>query len=441
MTGGIARGGAVLAGAAALVAGSALLLLVPQAIGPLQGLLALGLAGAAALAWPEGAMAAWLILVATTPEMWLSDMIGHHETIIALLKVTGLAIIGLAALRRGSRFDRYNPGFAFLVMFVGGFVHGLWPGLTPLASLRSLVGSAAPFAAGFMRAEARMRAAIIRCTIIGPAVTVAFGLLLHAAGLRALYGVQLGAIRLQASSSPAFLGGFAMIAIYAGLVAFAGSGRRREWAWIGANFLILLASGARAPLALATFATLATLLSVEAPDFGMRARLGLLTTGGAAFGAVLLAGPALHFVRVIDLIHLGDAASLSNRNLIWPYFEAALARSPWLGWGVGAGKVIVPLHSPIGRFLGTNAAHDEYLRIACEGGVPGALLLFGLLGLWLFRGSAALPVGQRRLIRLVFLAFAVQSLTDNTLIATTSLTFFTWARAVFINPDEGSAPA
>jgi O-antigen ligase len=156
---------------------------------------------------------------------------------------------------------------------------------------------------------------------------------------------------------------------------------------------------------------------------------------------VLLAGPALHFVRVIDLIHLGDAASLSNRNLIWPYFEAALARSPWLGWGVGAGKVIVPLHSPIGRFLGTNAAHDEYLRIACEGGVPGALLLFGLLGLWLFRGSAALPVGQRRLIRLVFLAFAVQSLTDNTLIATTSLTFFTWARAVFINPDEGSAPA
>lgn len=413
----------------------------PEGVVPLLGLAALGIALAGAMAWPGATMAGWLILVGTTPEMWLSDMIGHHETIIALLKLAGLMIIGLAGLRHGFRFDRFNPSLPFVFMLIGGLVHGLWPALSGLSSLRSLIGASSPFAAGFLRPDARMRAIIIRCTIIGPGITVLFGLALFSMGLRALYGMQLGAIRLQASSSPAFLGGFAMIAIYAGLVEFVGRGRLREWVFIAVNFLILVASGARAPLALATFATIAALLLVRTPYLDGRRRIVLIACGGIGLGLVLVAGPMLHFVRVLDLIHLGDAESLSNRNLIWPYFEAAFEHSPWIGWGVGAGKVIVPLHSPIGRFLGTNAAHDEYLRIACDGGVIGAGLLFTFLTLWLFRGSAALPEGQRRLIRLVFFAFAVQSFTDNTLIATTSLTFFTWARAVFINPDEGSSPA
>jgi len=91
--------------------------------------------------------------------------------------------------------------------------------------------------------------------------------------------------------------------------------------------------------------------------------------------------------------------------------------------------VIVQLHFHLGPLPGTNVAHNECLRIAAEGGLPGAVLLFALRALW--RGSIALPPDQRRAIRLVFLAFAVQSVTDNTLIATTSLAFFTSARAVF----------
>ncbi|MHB1304259.1 MAG: O-antigen ligase family protein [Acidiphilium sp.] len=426
---------------ASLACFGAVVLAMPQAVVPLLEVIALGLVLFLAWARPVAALALWLIVVETTPEMWLSDLIGHHELIIALLKAAGLALIGLAALRDGARFDRFNPTYAFLAMFVGGMMHGLWPGLTAMASLRSLIGSAAPFAAGYLRMTPRMRAAIIRYTIAGPAIAVLFGAMLSVLGLRALYGVQLGAIRLQASSSPAFLGGFAMIAVYAGLVEFLGSGRRREIGWIAVNFFILVATGARAPLALAAAVTLATLLAAPSPHLTPRRRVVLLALWGAVGGIVLMAASALDFVRAIDLIHLGDAANLSNRPLIWPFFEAAIAKSPWFGWGVGAGKVIVPLHSHIGRFLGTNAAHNEYLRIGAEGGIFGAILLFALLTLWLFRGSAALPAGQRRIIRLVFLAFAVQSLTDNTLIATTSLAFFIWARAVFADRDEGRTAA
>lgn len=72
--------------------------------------------------------------------------------------------------------------------------------------------------------------------------------------------------------------------------------------------------------------------------------------------------------------------SLSNRNLIWPVYEAAFLRSPWFGWGTGSGKVVVPVGTLLWHLLGTNAAHDEYLRIAVEGGVFGLalLLLFAL---------------------------------------------------------------
>jgi O-antigen ligase len=413
---------------------------VPALTVPLLVLIALGLAAAVAYAKPVAAMIAWLIVVETTPEMWLSDMIGDHELIIALLKTAGLLIIGLAALRDGARADRFNPSYAFLWMFGTGIVHGFWPGLSLIASFRSLIGSAAPFAAGYLRLTGSMRRAIIGCTIIGPSITVGYGSLLAAIGARPLYATQLGAIRLAASSSPAFLGGFAMIAIFAGLVAFLADGRSRNWGWIGVNYLILIATGARAPLGMAGFVTLATLLATPSQFLTASRRAGLLALGGAGLGAVLMAGSALHFIRVVDLIHLGDAGSLSNRQLIWPFFEAAAWRSPWVGWGVGAGKVVVSLKSHIGRFLGTNAAHNEYLRITVEGGVIGALALFGMITMWLWRGSAALAVGPRRIIRLVFLAFAVQSLTDNTLIATTSLVFFTWARAILVNPDE-SPPA
>jgi O-antigen ligase len=425
----IARRDPIALTAIALLAGFGILAwLIPPLILPSLAILALAAAAAIAYTMPVATMAAWLILVETTPEMWLSDIIGNHELIIALLKATGLLIIALAALRQGARFDRYNPAYAFALIFIDGLCHGLYPGLTPAASLRSLIGSAAPFATGYLRLTDAMRRTIVRCTIRGPAITILFGIALAIAGIRPLYTVELGAIRLAASSTPAFLGGFAMIAIFAALLEFLRTGRQRAFAWVGLNFIILLATGARV--------TLATLITAPTSILPTTRRVTLLSLGGAGLGIVLMAASALHVIRVIDLIHLGDAASLSNRQLIWPYFETAARQSPLLGWGIGAGKVVVAMQSPIARLLGTNAAHNEYLRIVVEGGIIGALALLTALTLWLWRGSAAVPAAQRRIIRLVFLAFAVQSLTDNTLIATTSLVFFTWARAVFVNHDE-----
>ncbi len=410
--------------------------MLPPWIARAELFLALLVLAALAYAKPVWAMVAWLVAVQSSPEMWLSDLIGQHELIIAVLKAAGLAVMALAAWREGARFDRYNPGFAFGAMFVGGIVHGFWPGLTLLASVRSLIGSAAPFGAGFFKLSAPMRRAIIRVTIAGPVLTVLFGAVLDALGVRAMVGFEQGALRLAAASSPAFLGGFAMIGVYAGILAYLR--RKNPWllGWIGLDLLVLVGTGARAPLGLAAFVLVATLVAVPSAQLSLQRRMVLLSLLVGSAGLMLLVLPDVRFIRVIDLWRLGEAGDLSNRTLIWPAFERAIAASPWLGWGVGAGKVVVNLHSSLGELLGTNAAHCEYLRIPTEGGFIGAALLVALLVLWVWRGSAKLPRDQRIVIRLVFFAFAVQSVTDNTLIATTSLAFFTWARAVLVFADE-----
>jgi O-antigen ligase len=92
--------------------------------------------------------------------------------------------------------------------------------------------------------------------------------------------------------------------------------------------------------------------------------------------------------------------------------------------------------SSLNHLIGTNAAHDEYLRIGAEGGALGIALLVGLLAAWVARGSAALPPGRRWLMRAIFIAFAIHSATDNTLIATTSSVFFIWVAAVFATAQE-----
>jgi O-antigen ligase len=382
-------------------------------------------------AWaPAAATVLWICALETSPDEWLAALIGGHETIIAVMKAAGLVLALVMGLRFGARADRYNPAFAFAAMFGTGLVHGLYPGLDLSGSLRSLVGSAAPFLFGFVRLPAGWRRAVIGAVIHGPAVAVLFGALLAAAGLHPMYDVEQGALRLGASGQPPFLAGFTLIAIYAGLLEWVRGHRNRPGPMLAVNFVILVLTGARVPLALAVLLLLGVLLW-RRQLLALIAAIGLLCLG-------LVFADSLHFIRAVDLLQLGEAADLSNRGLIWPIFAAAIAASPWVGWGVGAGKVIVPVSSGLDQLVGTNAAHDEYLRIGAEGGGLGLALLIVLLALWVVRGSRHLAPGPRWLMRAIMVAFALHSATDNTLIATTSSVLFIWMSAVFA-PEEDPA--
>jgi hypothetical protein len=82
------------------------------------------------------------------------------------------------------------------------------------------------------------------------------------------------------------------------------------------------------------------------------------------------------------------------------------------------------------------AAHNEYLRMAVEGGRLGRSLLIVLFVLWVVRHTRRLCRADWVIMRLAFLGFAVHAYTDNVLIATTACVFFAFVAAVFARPCE-----
>jgi O-antigen ligase len=434
----VGRGGAAPVGvAAALLAAAVLAVTAPSLFW--VALAAAVLAGVALLVLrhPAACCALWLLLLGSTPEMWLGEMLGdgpgrldNWALIIAAEKLAGFALVLLCVFRFGPRMDAFNPGFAFAAIAGAGFAHGLHPRLEPAESLRSLLGSASLYAFSFSRLSRGWAAAIVLVCRALPLAIVVAGVALDAAGLRPLFVADESGLRLQATTHPAFLGGMALTALYAGLVELYRRGRAAELALMGVNGAILVLSGARAPLLIGAVVIAAALLLVPSARVPARARVALLLAGGVALPALAAVASALSGIRLFNLLS-GDAANLSNRDLIWPLFADAWEASPVWGWGLGAGKIILPDTSELAKLLGTTAAHNEYLRIGAEGGDVGLALLLVTFAAWVGAHTARLASGERAIIRLVFLGFAAHCYTDNVLIATSSSVFFAWVSAVF----------
>ncbi len=429
------------ASAAALAVLAAVAALMPLAYGAL-----LGLAGVAALGFLVMRHTVlfcvlWLTATGMTIEMAISDLIGldAFQPTIAALKAIGLALAAVCAIRWGWRPDPLNPAWAFAVMAGTGLATGLYPGLAPTDSVRSWVGSVAPFAFCFCRLPRRWVSAILAAVRWCPVVAVAAAMILAAAGIRPLF-VDSGGMRLAGIGHPAFLAGVALTAICACLVEVFRTAGRAVTLLLGTNLLILLLTGARAPMAYAVAVIGLSLAFVPSRALPRHAR-GLLVLCGAACLAVMLAlADELSAVRIFNLLQ-SDATNLSGRDRLWPSFEAAAAESPVLGWGIGAGNVVIPPDSAVAKLLRTWAAHNEYLRIRVEGGWFGLILLVGMFTIWVVRRSAPLCPSDRSIVRFAFLAYAALAFTDNVLISTPACVMVTFAAALFARGELERADA
>ena len=398
-------------------------------------LLLAGLAaiGCALLAWRHLPLActAWLLMDGLTLEMTLRDLIGPTAffTTIAAVKAAQIGLGTICALRYGARIDPLNPAWVFGLIFVVGVVHGLHPGLSMADSLRSLAGSVAPFAFCFCRPPAGWCDAILRTARWGPLFTLAVGTVLDLGGLRPLF-VESGGLRLAGTGHPAYLAAICLAAIYACLIRLYRSGERTDLLLLGVDFLLLLLTGARAPLAYAGAVTVLALTSLDSPAMPARRRWTLLLAGAALVPPLAVLGGMFTDMRLFELLAT-DSTNLSGRQLLWPAFEQAAAGSLWFGWGLGAGNYIIPPDSELARMLQTWAAHNEYLRLEVEGGEVGRALLIGSFVLWVWRHARRLPRAERGLMRLVFLALAAHATTDNVLISSPACVMFTVVAAVF----------
>ena len=377
--------------------------------------------------------AAWLLVAGCSLEMTMTDLVGPEafQSTIALIKTSEIGLAAICALRWGPRADPWNPAWAFAIMAAAGIAHGLYPGLTVADSLRSTLGSVAPFAFCFARTPRSWCDAIVRTVRWCPIVAVAGGLCLATLGVRPLF-VESGGLRLTGLGHPAFLASVCLAGVYAGLIQFYRTGRLAELPLLVSNLAILVLTGARAPLFYAAAVGGATLCFVDSPVVPARWRLLLLLSAGAlaAVLLVLMLAGDLGSMRLFAVLG-GDLSNLSGREYLWAAFEAVSGDSPWVGWGVGAGNVVIPPDSPIAKLLHTWAAHNEYLRIEVEGGMLGRALLIAMFAVWVWRRSQQLPMAERQILRLIFLAFAGHAVTDNVLISTPSCILFALAAAVF----------
>jgi O-antigen ligase len=435
----------VLAAAATLLAGSLACGLIAP---PLFGLLLTASVAAAilflALCFPTGFCVAWLLVAGMSLEMAFSDMVGAaaYQSVIAAVKGAEIGLAVLCMVRFGPRVDPLCPAWAFLAMTVVGLMHGQYPGMTTSDSLRSAIGSVAPFAFCFAKAPESWGEAIVRTTKWCPLAAVVTFLPLAAAGIRPLF-VDSGGARLAGLGHPAFLANVCLPAIYACLIELYRGGRRGDLLLLIINFLILVLSGARAPAAFAVAVTGISLTSIRSHVFAARDRRALVLLGLTIAAVLILLAPALGEIRLFN-IALNGTANLSGRLLLWPSFEEAAAQAPWFGWGIGAANAVISPEGRIAQLLHTWAAHNEYLRIEVEGGVIGEALLIALFASWALVRTARLWPSDRRIMRLVFLALAGHAFTDNLLISTPACVMFAFVAAVFVRrvprialPDSG----
>jgi O-antigen ligase len=243
--------------------------------------------------------------------------------------------------------------------------------------------------------------------------------------------VESGGERLAGLGHPAFLAGVCLAAVYACLIRLYRDGRSGDLALLGINLLILVLTGARAPLAYGGAVTLLTLAFIPAPGMPARKRWLLLLGGATLLPAFALLNPALSDIRLFNVLTTATT-DLSGRDLLWPAFEQAAEQSYWFGWGLGAGNFVIPSTSEVAQLLGTWAAHNEYLRMQVEGGQIGRGLLVTAFVLWVVRHSSRLPRAERQIMRLVFIAFGAHALTDNILISTPASVLFSFVAAVWV---------
>lgn len=376
----------------------------------------------------------WLLVTSMTLEMTLHDLVGDEafQPTIAVIKAAGIGLALVCGLRYGFRPDLLSPAYAFVFMLGAGLVHGLHDGLTTGDSVRSAIGSIAPFAFCFCRPPRRWCDAMIQATQWAPIIAVTACLPLTAAGIRPLFVDEAG-LRLAGLGHPAFLAGVCLAAIYACLVELYRTRRRGDLWLLAGNFLILMLTGARAPFASAAVVTAIALTTIPSLYFPARTRLTLVLLGLAALPLVALLASSLDDVRLFNVM-LNDTADLSGRTLLWPAFQEAAEQSPWFGWGIGAGNAIIPPDGEIARLMHTWAAHNEYLRLQVEGGLIGEGLLLALFVAWVWRHTTRLPAAEQRIMRLAFAAFAMHAFTDNLLISTPACVFFAFVAAVFGRP-------
>jgi O-antigen ligase len=342
----------------------------------------------------------------------------------ALIKLVPFALAAVLLLRYGVASAINWPFLAFAgIAAISIAVLPMGRVVGNAEMIRSFIGSTAPFVLGFALAPKSLWTALCRGAAFVPVISTVVGLL---AGLVGFYAPIDTFGRFQGLHSPPFLAGFCSTAIFACVLEYL-RGFRLPWLLLGGvNLAILLATQARAPLAATILFLGIVFLLSNRHTFPLKRKVDLVM--GGMLPALVVLGPITAYAiqRFTQPNYSGGDFNFSGRDIIWPFFVNAIEQRPLFGFGLGAGKLIVDPLDPGIRYLGSNAAHNEYLRLSVDGGIIGCAAIFISLVAWVVIGTRRAPLVDRLVLRAAIAAVLLHSGFDNTLIASTAVIQFTW---------------
>lgn len=407
--------------------GAALLLLgavaIPEWMLRLVPLLFLGVAALALYQFPRALAAVLVLTCAFGLDIQMEVTLGIGESWGAAgLKLIPFALAGALVLRYGPTREINWPFLTFIAIAgISLVVLPIGRIATNADMIRSFIGSSAPFVLGFALAPRKVWTLLIRGAAVVPIISAGTSFLTGLVGI--WYPFDIGG-RFQGMHSPPFLAGFCVTAIFAATLEYL-RGFRMIWLLVaGLDLAILMLTQARAPLiAVGLFLGIVFLFSGR-EIFPLRRKVDLVM-GGMVPGLIAL-GPAIYYAmhRIANM-----ASDMSGRDIIWPYFLDAIQARPLFGFGLGAGKLIVNPEDPMIRLLGSNAAHNEYLRLSVDAGIIGCAAIFLSIIVWIWTGSSKSPPADRLVLRAGLIAALLHSGFDNTLIASTALMQFSFFAA------------
>jgi teichuronic acid biosynthesis protein TuaE len=328
----------------------------------------------------------------------------------------GILFISLPALIHYGIYRRLSvPILALLALLPITYLFSdMHPLLTMSAPIKAFIGLAAPFVLLLIRWPRKVSENHIALVCIMPLLSIAFGIVLQAAGLHPISVTEFnGAFRLQGANIPAHLAFLAFIGFLVSLIEIKRRPERMTlfYSLMSVNFIILLLTGTRGPL-LAALATVFLFVFDMFKQF-LKGKAALIVP---LFGfiVVLLVSVYLQldnfkkrsFERATDSI-----IDTSGRSEAWAYFINGVKDSPWFGRGLGS--VLVSNDGSI--YSGFVVPHNEYIRFYYDGGIVGGVLLFLSLVIVFVSVYKRLSPLIRSYYVAFILGFLIYTISDNTL--------------------------
>ncbi len=342
----------------------------------------------------------------------------------AVVKVIPFAIAAMLCLRYGFAPAINWPFLAFTIIAAVSLVILPMGRVSTFGEMvRSFIGSTAPFVLAFAAAPRPVWSALCKAVVGVPLLSAGVGLVTGVVGFYPPFDLNW---RFQGLHSPPFLAGFCVTAVFAATLEYLRGFKTRWLVLGGASLAVLLATQARAPLIATGLFLLLVFTFSNRRIFPLKHKVDL-AMGGLLPGAILL-GPLVIYAAERFLGAEGYE-QFSGRDIIWPYFLDAIESRPLFGYGLGAGKLIVDPEDPQIRLIRSNAAHNEYLRLAVDAGIIGCALIFVSIIIWIWGGTRRVRATDRLVLRCALLAALLHSGFDNTLIASTAVIQFTWFAA------------